>query len=149
MHPKEFHFGSRTPPRHHPTTPTDNANRPDCYRPTRRRRPGGLLRSRQQNRPPSSRSSIRSTGHTPTIAQRHGWVAAFGHYDPDRAAHWGNQARTDHGWAAAVNEFATNPANQHPSRSHDIGVVRGVTLTARITATAMLIAPRVAGDTQL
>ena len=50
---------------------------------------------------------------------------------------------------AAVNEYTSNPANQHPFRCHDIGVVRGVTLTARITATVLLISPRVPGDPNL
>lgn len=84
--------------------------------------------------------------HTPTVQERWSWVGAYDHYDPTRPAHWGNRAKTDESWAAAVNEHATSPSNQHPSRRHDIGVFRGVTITARITATTMLLAPRVPGD---
>ena len=85
----------------------------------------------------------------PTMTQRHEWVGAFRHYDPHRPAHWGNRAHTDTDWADAVNLYATNPSNQHPSCRHDIGIVRGIALTARITFRTMIITPRVPADPAL
>jgi N12 class adenine-specific DNA methylase len=85
--------------------------------------------------------------HTPTTAQRHAWAGTYDRYEPTAVVYWGNRAKGANAWAAAVNAFSVEPANQHPSRRHDVGVFHGVTIHARITATTMLLAPRVPGDT--
>jgi hypothetical protein len=77
----------------------------------------------------------------PSTAERFAWAGAYDRYSPGVVV-WGNRARGADAWAAAVNAYSLNPANQHPTRRHDIGQFHGVTLQARIDDQAVDIEPR-------
>jgi len=82
--------------------------------------------------------------------ERRDWGNAFRSYRPDSPATWGNRARADDDhWAAAVAEYFTDPANQHPARRTDIGLVRGVALQARADNQGIRICPRTNFDDAL
>jgi hypothetical protein len=82
--------------------------------------------------------------------ERRDWSNAFRSYRPDSPANWGNRARAnDDHWAAAVAEHFADPANQHPARRTDIGLVRGVALQARADNQGIRIFPRTNHDDAL